>query len=71
VKAAVAFPEGPDWVLLEAILHRVTVPVIAEGAIGTPAEARRALDLGAWAVVVGSAITKPTEITQRFVETLR
>jgi len=70
VKAAFAFPEGPDWALLEAILRRVTVPVIAEGAIGTPAEARRALDLGAWAVV-GSAITKPTEITQRFVETLR
>ena len=62
--------EGPDWALLEAILHHVTVPVIAEGAIGTPADARRALDLGAWAVVVGSAITKPGEITQRFVRAL-
>ena len=62
--------EGPDWALLEAILHHVTVPVIAEGAIGTPADARRALDMGAWAVVVGSAITKPTEITERFVRAL-
>ena len=59
--------EGPDWALLEAILRTVKIPVIAEGAIGTPAEARRALDIGAWAVVIGSAITKPTDITQRFV----
>jgi N-acylglucosamine-6-phosphate 2-epimerase len=63
--------EGPDWGLLEAVVRTVQVPVIAEGAIGTPAEARRALDLGAWAVVIGSAITKPTEITQRFVAALR
>ena len=60
--------EGPDWALLEAILRTVKIPVIAEGAIGTPADARRALDMGAWAMVVGSAITKPTEIARRFVE---
>ena len=63
--------EGPNWELLEAILRVVKVPVIAEGAIGTPAEARRALDLGAWAVVIGSAITKPTDIAARFAAALR
>ena len=62
--------EGPDWALLEAVARAVKVPVIAEGAIGTPAEARRALDMGAWAIVIGSAITKPTDITHRFVRSL-
>lgn len=62
--------EGPDWGLLEAVVRAVKVPVIAEGGIWTPAEARCALDLGAWAVVVGTAITRPTEITKRFVISL-
>jgi N-acylglucosamine-6-phosphate 2-epimerase len=57
----------PDWELLDAVIEAVSVPVIAEGHLGTPAEARRALDMGAWAVVVGSAITKPEDLTQRFV----
>jgi len=59
--------EGPDWTLLEAIIGAVRVPVVAEGGVGTPAEARRAIDMGAWAVVIGSAITRPIEITKRFV----
>jgi N-acylglucosamine-6-phosphate 2-epimerase len=62
--------EGPGWALLEAIVGAVRVPVIAEGGITTPAEARRAIDTGAWAVVVGSAITRPTDITKRFVRAL-
>ena len=62
--------EGPDWGLLDAVVRAVRVPVIAEGGIATPAEARRALDLGAWAVVVGSAITRPTDLTKRFVKVL-
>jgi len=62
--------EGPDWGLLEAIIGPVKVPLIAEGGIAGPAEARRALDMGAWAVVVGAAITRPTELTQRFVKAI-
>jgi putative N-acetylmannosamine-6-phosphate epimerase len=58
--------EGPDWGLLEAIIAKAETPVIAEGGVGSPAEARRALDMGAWAVVVGAAITRPTELTRRF-----
>ena len=46
--------------------HAVSVPVIAEGRIGTPAEARAAIQNGAWAVIVGTAITRPTTITRRF-----
>jgi len=62
--------EGPDWRLLEAIIRAVKVPVIAEGGITAPAEARRAIDMGAWAVVIGSAITRPIEITKRFVKAM-
>ncbi len=65
-------PRGdePDWDLLEAVIGAVKVPVVAEGGFTTPAEARRALDMGAWALVVGSAITRPIDITKRFVSAM-
>jgi len=62
--------EGPDFALIEGLAARVGVPVIAEGKIWTPEEARRALDLGAHAVVVGTAITRPHIVTERFVRAL-
>ena len=45
----------------------VDVPVIAEGRIQTPAEVRAALEAGAYAVIVGTAITRPELITRMFV----
>ncbi len=63
--------DGPDLELLEALVTRFEVPVIAEGRIGTPAEAARCLAAGAYAVVVGSAITHPTRITRSFLAALR
>jgi len=63
-------PRGPDWDLLAAMLREVKVPVIMEGRIWTPDEAARALAMGAWAVVVGSAITRPQLVTRRFSEAL-
>jgi N-acylglucosamine-6-phosphate 2-epimerase len=59
--------EGPDFALLEALAHELPVPVFAEGRIWTREEARRALELGAAFVVVGTAITNPAAITARFV----
>ena len=69
-------PESPaqehfDLTLVRELAGRVPIPVIAEGRIRTPDEARQALDAGAWAVVVGTAITAPTWITRQFVEKLR
>ncbi|MGQ0550116.1 MAG: nitronate monooxygenase, partial [Armatimonadota bacterium] len=63
-------PEEPDLDLVALLSERVRVPVIAEGRIQTPAQALAALDRGAFAVVVGTAITNPREITRRFVEAL-
>ena len=59
--------EEPDFKLLELLARESPVPVFAEGRIWTREEARRALDLGAAFVVVGTAITNPMAITTRFV----
>jgi len=63
--------EGPDFVLLQRLAHDCPVPVFAEGRIWTREEARKAIELGAAFVVVGTAITNPTAITARFVAALR
>ena len=61
----------PDFNLIERLTAEISIPVIAEGRIWTPSEAAHALKCGAYAVVVGSAITRPRVITQRFVEVLK
>ena len=58
--------EAPDFELVRA-LAQAQVRVIAEGRLNTPALARRALDLGAFAVTVGTMITRPECITRAFV----
>ena len=59
--------DGPDLPLLrQAVTEFPEVPVVCEGRVHTPAEARAAIDAGAWAVVVGTAITHPTSITSWF-----
>lgn len=47
----------PGFDLLKAMVAQCPVPVICEGGIASPAQAHQALDLGAYAVVVGTAIT--------------
>ncbi|WP_342322066.1 N-acetylmannosamine-6-phosphate 2-epimerase [Kosakonia sp. BYX6] len=59
-----------DCAQLKAVLAAVSIPVIAEGNVDTPERAARCLALGAHAVVVGGAITRPQQITQRFIDAL-
>jgi N-acylglucosamine-6-phosphate 2-epimerase len=66
--AETANQRNVSWPLVQAIIARLTIPVLVEGHITDPQEARTALDLGATAVVVGSAITRPETITARFVQ---
>ena len=59
--------DGPNFELARQIVKQVPAPLIAEGRIHTPEQARAMLELGALAVVVGGAITRPLEIARRFV----
>jgi len=61
------YTKGDDpFRVLENIIASINTPVIAEGNIDTPQKAKRAIELGAFAVVVGSAITRPQYITEKF-----
>lgn len=61
--------EGPDLELVAALAER-GVRVIAEGRIATPDHARAALERGAHAVVVGTAVTRPELVAQRFMQAI-
>ncbi|MCG8351331.1 MAG: N-acetylmannosamine-6-phosphate 2-epimerase [Chloroflexales bacterium] len=63
--------EGPDLELVQALAARLRTPVIAEGRIRAPSDARAARRAGGFAVVVGAAITRPEWITAQFVDGLR
>ena len=56
---------------LEKVVKVVKIPVIAEGNIDTPLKAKKALEIGAFAVVVGGAITRPQQITKKFVDEMK
>jgi len=62
---------GPNWQVVEKMCSQIPVPVIMEGGIWTPDQARRALDLGAFAVVVGTAITRPRVVSAAFVDAMK
>ncbi|MCX6625316.1 MAG: putative N-acetylmannosamine-6-phosphate 2-epimerase, partial [Acidobacteria bacterium] len=55
---------------ITSLVERLRIPVIAEGRVNTPREAAAALRAGAWAVIVGTAITRPHDITRWFVEAM-
>ena len=61
----------PNYELVEQMVAKLPCPVIAEGRVHTPEQARRMLELGAWAVVVGGAITRPLEIATRFMNAVK
>ncbi|ANU46614.1 N-acetylmannosamine-6-phosphate 2-epimerase [Enterocloster clostridioformis] len=60
--------EGPDFELVRRLASELPIPVIGEGRVHTPDEAVKMLDMGAWAVIVGGAITRPLEIAGRFMK---
>ncbi|MDZ7336543.1 MAG: putative N-acetylmannosamine-6-phosphate 2-epimerase [candidate division KSB1 bacterium] len=65
-----AATDQPDFDLLSNLVERIgdRIPIIAEGRIWTAEQATEALRRGAFAVVVGTAITRPTVITRRIAE---
>ena len=61
----------PPFDMIEYLVKNCGKPVVAEGNIITPEHLRHAMDLGVLTAVVGSAITRPLEITKRFVAVLK
>ena len=58
--------DGPDLELVQAMALKLRIPAFAEGRYHYPEQAAAAIRLGAYAVIVGGAITRPAEITKRF-----
>lgn len=60
-------PDEPDFELLEQLVKNTKLPVILEGKVWEPHQVKKAFELGAHCVVIGSAITRPQLITKRFI----
>ena len=58
----------PPWALLERMVAEQDRPVIAEGHFWEPSYVARGFEIGVHAIVIGSAITRPWMITERFVQ---
>jgi N-acylglucosamine-6-phosphate 2-epimerase len=57
---------APAFDLIEQMSKRLQVPMICEGGIASPDDVRRAFDRGAFAVVVGAAITGVGQLVRKF-----
>lgn len=60
--------EGPDWEVVDQLVALGSLPVFVEGRVHSPAQAAEAMRRGAFAVVVGTAITHPTTLTRWFAD---
>lgn len=57
-----------NFEVLEGLIKECQKPIIAEGNFDLPEKAKKAMEMGAYAVVVGGAITRPQLITKKFAE---
>ena len=57
---------GPDVKLVQDLARELTIPVFAEGRINTPADVTLVMAAGAYAPIIGSAISRPQLITVNF-----
>ena len=60
--------KNPDFKLLNQLIKKFKVPVIAEGRFNTPIFYKKAINLGAHAVVVGTALNRIELITKSFLD---
>ena len=57
----------PNIDLVLQIAKSIKVPLVAEGGFANPTHVRNAIENGAWAVCVGTAITNPYLLTKHFI----
>lgn len=62
--------EGPDFKLVKKLTKKLNIPVIAEGRINNEKDLKRIKKLKPFAIVIGSAITRPLLITKRYISLL-
>lgn len=60
----------PSFEFIEKLVKVIDKPIICEGGIKTPQEVRKALDLGCFSVVVGTAITGIDLLAQKFAKVI-
>ena len=61
----------PNISLLEQLVKELPIPIIAEGGIWSPEQLKQCFDAGIHAAVIGTAITRPMDITKRFVNAIK
>ena len=64
-------PDEVDLKLISDLSKNISIPIIAEGRIHYPENAKAAYDAGAFSVVVGGAITRAKEIASRFINAIK
>ena len=65
-----AMTSGPDIDFVRELAAQTHRPIVSEGRFKTPAEVAQAMQAGAHAVLVAAAISRPQDITRRFVDAL-
>lgn len=61
----------PNYTMIEQLAKTLTIPLIAEGGIWEVEQLRGVFNHGAYAAVIGTAITRPMDITKRFVSAIK
>jgi len=62
---------GPDVDLVRKLSRDLEIPVFAEGRINVPEDIKAVMEVGAYAPIVGSAITRPQLITAKFAKAIQ
>ena len=61
----------PNLKLVKRLADKLDIPVIAEGGIWEVEDLKCAMNTNAYAAVIGTAVTRPREITRRYVQALQ
>lgn len=61
----------PNFDLVKKLSESTDIPIVAEGQIVEPCQARQMLEVGAHTVVVGGAITRPQQIAEGFIKEIK
>lgn len=61
----------PDYEMVHQMTHELSIPIIAEGGVWEVGQLKRIFREPVLAAVIGTAITRPREITKRFVQAIR